>query len=279
MAKKANLTEILKSGTPKQKALLIIENEEASVTQSGAFLTESEVKSIFNATRKNEDEFRELQRWLSIAEKYQINRFRIYGLQENVKKLSARFASVCQLWELAEQQAEFCNVLLGLIDDTEGGKGIRTVSRKGDVERYIYQNCRSWSRFAPIRRKKDESGKELREVEVNTEHILSLLGDIVEAYKCSLGVAKSLVIASDSFVKKYHATAFIPGDVKDSLQYLKDTRYEVPEIYRRDSYLKLKEAKGEDDRGVKYRAKYALLPAWDEVEPIGLQNAKEVFSL
>lgn len=279
MAKKANLTELLKSGTPKQKALLIIENEEASVTQSGAFLTDSEVKSIINATRKNEDEFRELQRWLNISEKYQINRFRIYGLQENIKKLSARFASLCQLWELAEQQAEFCNVLLGLIDDTEGGKGIRTVSRKADVERYIYQNCRGWSRYVSIVRMKDKDGKELREVEVNTERLRSLLDDIVEAYKCSLGVAKSLVIASDSFVKKYHATAFIPSDVKDSLQYLKEPRLEVPEIYRRDSYLKLLEAKGADDREVKYREKYAMLPAWDEVEPIGLQNAKEVFSL
>lgn len=279
MTKKANFKEILKSGTPKQKALLIIENEEASVMQRGAFLTDSEIKSILDATRKNEDEYRELQRWLSIAEKYSINRFRIYGLQENIKKLSARFAYYCQVWELAEQQAEFCNTLLGLINDTDGGKGIRAVTHKADVESYIYQNCRSWSKYVSIRRKRDKDGKQLREVEVDTEHLLSLLSDIAEIYKSSLGVAKALVIASDSFIKKYNAKAFIPGDVKDSLQYLRSPRLEVPEIYRRDSFLKLLEAKGEQDREVQFRAKYALLPAWEEVEPIGLDNAKEVFSL
>jgi hypothetical protein len=279
MARKANIKDVLANGTPKQKALLIIENEEASVRQEGAFLTDAEVRSIINSARKNEAEYEELRKYLRISEKYQINRFRIYGLQENIKKLSARFAYYCQIWELAEQQAEFCNTLLGLIDDSNGGKGIRTVSRKEDVERYIYSHCRGWSRYAPIKRTKDADGNKLRDVEVDLTHLHELMKDVIEEYSYSLGIAKSLVIASDSFVTKYRASAFIPGDVKDAIQYLKSPKLEVPEIYRRDSYLKLLEAKGEKDREVQYRAKYALLPAWDEVEPIGLDNAKNAFSL
>ena len=279
MARKANLKEILTSGTPKQKALLIIENEEASVHQEGAFLSESEVKSIYNSARKDEDEFRAFQQYLRISEKYQLNRFRIYGLQENVKKIASYFANYCQIWEQAEQQAEFCNTILGLIDDTDGGKGIRKVSHKEDVERYIYTSCRSWNRYAPIKRKVDADGNKLRDVEVDLTHLRQLMRDLVAEYSYSLGIAKSLVIASDSFVTKYKASAFIPGDVKDALQYLKSPRLEVPEIYRRDSYLKLLEAKGEADREVQFRAKYAILPAWEEIEPIGLQNAKNAFSL
>lgn len=278
MTKRLNMKEILASGTIKQKALLIIENEEASVRQSGAFLTDFEVRQIIDSAKKNPNEARELTKYLTIAEKYMLNRFRIYGLQENLKKLSARIAGFCYIWELAEQEAEFCNVLLGLID-TDGVKGVSKVSHKADVEKYIYQTCKGWNRYVHIKRRKDEKGNELRDVEVDTTQIMEIIKGIVADYASSLGVAKAFVIASEEFTRKYNASAFIPEDVKEYLEYFSAPNTDVPDIYRRDSYLKLLEEKGEEDREVQYREKYAVLPAWSEVEPIGLNNAREAFSL
>lgn len=277
MARNVNLTEILKSGTPKQKALLLIENEEASNRMDGAFLKESEEKAIVESVKKKPTELKELKLYLDIASKYMENRFRLYGLQENLKKLSARIAGFCYIWELAEQQAEFCNTLLRLVD-AEGVKNAPKVAHRGDVEKYIYQNCREWSRYAPIKRKKGADG-ELREVEVDLSQLRELIDGVVADYASSLAVAKAFSIASDEFLAKYHATAFVPADIKEMFKYYKSPKTEVPEIYRRDAFLKIKESKGEDDREVKYREKYAILPSWEEIEPRGLNNAREAFSI
>lgn len=277
MAKRLNLKEVLASGTPRQKALLIIQNQEASVTQEGAFLTDAEVQSIGKSVLKNDAERRELKLYLDIAERYESNRFRLYGLQENLMKLTYLITGYCQLWEMAEKQAEFSNVLLGLID-SEGVKNAK-IPHKADVERYIYQNCRSWHRYTPIKRKKDKDGNELREVEVDISTLLNALDGIIAHYKSSLAVAKAFVIASDEFVAKYHASAFVPEDIQEMIKFFKLPNRDVPEIYRRDAYLELVKAKGEDDREVQYRKKYAILPAWEEVEPRGLKNAREAFSL
>lgn len=278
MAKKLNLTEVLKNGTPKQKALLIIQNDQDEVRQKGGFLTDVEVRSLINSVRKSEAETKELKKYLDIADKYIINRFRFYGLQENLKKLSARIAGYCMLWELAEQQAEFCNVILGLID-TQGVKGVTKVSHREDVERYIYQHGRGWSRYVQLKRKKDSEGKPLRDVEVDLHTLKALLDGVIADYRSSLSVAKAFVTASEEFIDKYSASAFVPEDIKGMFEYFKSPRTEVPELYRRDSYLKLLEAKGAEDKEVLYRQKYAILPAWEEVEPVGLNNAREAFSL
>ena len=278
MAKKVNTKSILEKGTPKQKALLIIENDEASVRQSGGFLSEYEVQAIYNSVKPGTKEAKEFNKYIGVADKYIINRFRIYGLQENVKKLLARIAGYCNLWEMAEQQAEFCNTILGLID-TEGVKGVTKVSHKADVERYIYQSGKSWSKYVSVKRKKNEDGTLQRDVEVDLSTLKTLLDGVIADYTASMSVAKAFITASEEFIAMYDAEAFVPNDIKEMFEYLAEPKNEVPDIYRRDSYLALVAQKGEEDREVKYRKRYAILPAWEEIEPIGLDNARGAFSL
>lgn len=278
MAKKVNTKSILEKGTPKQKALLIIENDEASVRQSGGFLSEYEVQAIYNSVKPGTKEAKEFNKYIGVADKYIINRFRIYGLQENVKKLLARIAGYCNLWEMAEQQAEFCNTILGLID-TEGVKGVTKVSHKADVERYIYQSGKSWSKYVSVKRKKNEDGTLQRDVEVDLSTLKTLLDGVIADYTASMSVAKAFITASEEFIAMYDAEAFVPNDIKEMFSYLAEPKSEVPDIYRRDSYLALVAQKGEEDREVKYRKRYAILPAWEEIEPIGLDNARGAFSL
>lgn len=278
MAKKANTKDILTKGTPKQKALLIIENDEASVRQEGGFLSDLEINAIYKSLKPGSSEAKAFNRYLSVAEKYMLNRFRIYGLQENVKKLLARFANLCQLWEMAEQQAEFCNTILGLID-TQGVKGVTKVSHKADVERYIYQSGRNWHKSVSLKRVTDYEGNKGRELEVDLTFLKYQLDGAINDYLASMGIAKAFITASNEFVEQYSAEAFVPSDVKAMMKYLEEPKNEIPDIYRRDSYLALVSRKGEEDREVQYRKKYAILPAWEEIEPIGLDNAREAFSL
>lgn len=273
MAKKINLTEVLEKGTPKQKALLIIQNDEESQRIGGSTLTDKEIQSIVKSVQKNPQEAKELRLYLRIAEKYSINRFRFYGLQENLKKLSARIAAYTFLWEQAEHEAEIFNTLLGLLD-MEDNKGRKDFPHRKDMEAYIYGTCKTWNRWIPIEKKADS-----REVEVNLKHLREILDGIIADYSGSLSVAKAFVIASDEFIAQYNASAFVPSDIKEMIKYFKSPNTEVPDIYRRDSYLRLLKEKGEDDREVQFRAKYAILPAYEEVEPISGTSAKEAFTL
>lgn len=273
MAKKINLSEVLEKGTPKQKALLLIQNDEESQQIGGGSLTEREVRSIILSVKSNPQELRELQLYLRIAEKFSINRFRFYGLQENIKKLSARIASYTLLWEQAEHAAETYNTLLGLLD-TQDNKGTKSFPNKKEMESYIYQSASNWHKWIPIKKKEDS-----REVEVDLTTLRKILDGVIADYAASLSVAKAFVIAADSFVAKYKASAFVPEDVKAMLTYFKSPNTEVPDLYRRDSYLQLLKEKGADDREVKIREKYAILPAYEELDPISGSSAKETFSL
>ena len=84
---------------------------------------------------------------------------------------------------------------------------------------------------------------------------MRVLNQTIAEYRTSLSVAKAFVEAAEAFVKKHKASAFIPSDIKDMIKYFKEPKAEVPEIYRRDSYLKLLKEKGADDREVKFREK------------------------
>lgn len=273
MAKKINLTDVLEKGTPKQKALLIIENDEESQRIGGGTLTDKEVQSILNSVKDKPTEARELNKYLTIADKYSSNRFRFYGLQENLKKLSARIAAYTFLWEQAEHEAEVFNTILGLLD-MEDNKGRKDFPHRKDIENFIYRSCKTWNRWITIERKEDS-----REVVVNTSHLKELLDGIVADYAGSLSVAKAFTEASDAFIAKYNASAFVPEDIKEMFRYFKSPNTEVPDIYRRDSYLRLLKEKGADDREVQFREKYAILPAYEEIEAIGGTSAKEAFSL
>ena len=271
--KQLNLKEVLESGTPKQKALLIIQNDEKSQRIGGGTLTDKEVRDILKSVKNNPAEARELAHYLKIAECFSMNRFRFYGLQENLKKLSARIAGYVYLWEQAEQEAEFRNILLGLLD-MEDNKGRKDFPHKKDIEDAIYRTGRTWNRWIPIERKQDS-----REVEVNLTKLRQRMEGVLADYTYSLSVAKAFVEAADEFVAKYHAKAFVPSDIQGMFDYFKSPNTEIPELYRRESYLRLVEEKGEDDREVKYRAKYAIVPAYEEIKPVEGTSARETFSL
>lgn len=270
--KKTNLKEVLEKGTPKQKALLIIKSDEESQQLGGRALSEAEVKAIIRSVEHNQAEKVELNRYLRFAEVYSLNRFRIYGLHENLYKFGARIAAYLLLWEQAEREAELFNTILGLMD-TEGKK-VAAVPRQKEIEDFIYKRLKKWNRYIHLNRRENS-----REVEVELSTLKAILENEIINYTHSVGVAKAIVAASDEFIGKYRAMAFVPEDIKKMLSTFRNPTEQLPDLYRRDTYLKLLREKGADDREVKYREKYAIIPAFEEIAPIGLEDFKEAFKL
>lgn len=256
------LKEILEKGTPKQKALLIIKNDEESQQLGAKTLSKYEINAIIKTLDKNPEEKRELNKYLRFAEVYSLNRFRLYGLNENLYKFHARINTYLNLWEQAENEVELANALLNHIE--EGSK----------AEELLYKRLKRWHRLISIERKENS-----REVEANIVELRGVLNREITAYTHSLGVAKAMVQASDIFVKKYNAISFVPDDVKGMLHFFRNPNEELPELYRRDIYLQLKEERGAEDREVRFREKYAIIPAIEEVRTIGLEEIKGSFKL
>lgn len=264
--KDINLTEVLEKGTPKQKALLIIANDEAS-EKGKELLTAKEVASIKKSFKGKPEEATEYNRYLEIAEIYSINRFRFYALQENIKKLSAHIASLCTLWEYLEHQTEAYNTILTIAEDIPE-------PHRSQIEGYIYNLCKSWNMLLKIRRTEGS-----RYLEADTTNLQAKIDSYVNSYRGSLSVAKAFVEASEKFMKATKARAFIPKDIDGMLDYFVSPKLEIPDLYRRDSYLKLMRERGLKDKEVQYRQKYAILPAWEEIEADEDTNADEIFTL
>lgn len=257
-----NLKEILEKGTPKQKALLIIKNDEESQQIGAKTLSEAEIKAIVKTLDKNPEEKREFNKYLRFAEVYTTLRFRLYGLNENLYKFHARIDTYLKLWEQAEHEAELANALLNHIE--EGSK----------AEELLYKRLKRWHRLIRIVRKENS-----REVEADIVELRGVLKREITAYTHSVGVAKSIVQASDNFIKRHNATSFVPEDIRGMLHFFRNPNEELPELYRRDIYLKLKEERGAEDMEVKFREKYAIIPAVEEIPFIGLEETKEGFRL
>lgn len=267
MAKKITLSEVLANGTPKQKALLVIKHEEEEITKGVTpTLTDKDVKAIIASVKKNPEEAKEYNRYIKISEVFAEYRFNYYSLQENIQKLIARILLYLRLWEQAEKEVELFNSLLAMMSK----EGTLTPN----IESFIYKKLAQWHRCLPIRKKEG-----LPEVEVDITIIRRLLDGEIAIYKNSLGVAKAYVEAAEIFLKREKAAAFVPDDIKRMLAFFKSSHTEIPELYRRDSYLQLLKEKGANNREVRFREKYAIFPAYEEVETYNSENTIEMFDL
>lgn len=270
MKKKVDLSEILATGTPKQKALLIIEdNYKGELTSNETLLTKKERESIYKSFGKDRVSGREFERYLNVANIFERNRFRLIGLQENLKKLSVMIASYCYIWELSEKCTTFSNTLLEKI----GSKPEKTEEEEA-LQLLIVKNGKGWHRYVKLL---PVEGSEPLRLETQTKTIRKIIADIVSDYKVGFGMAKAADIASKEFLEKYEAEEFIPSDVKEALDFVNKPNQYVPSIYRYDEYERLLNERGEDDPEVQIAKKYAVLPSYNMIDPIGLDSYRTLF--
>lgn len=257
MKKELDYDYVLEHGTAKQRALLVIRHEESKAKIGGGILTEEQVKNILHSCR-TQREANSLRRYLKVSDVFSSNRLYFYGLRENLAEYSAHAMHLFATWEKAEWEEARFNTILGLVEVTDKG---RDFTNRRTLEQYIYNECSNWDILAPIERVKGT-----RWVKADLTKVHAALEGVLKIYRGSLAVGKAAVEVAEAFAQKYKAEEMIPTDVREFLDYIKGPRKEIPELYRRDSYLQLLREKGEDDREVQWRKQYALFPAYEEVE-------------
>lgn len=291
---KTELAAILASGTPKQKALLIIEDN-MNEDMGKPLLTSAERKKIENSFTgpAKEVERREYRKYIIIAEKYENLRFRLYALQQNIEKILAKITALCYIWEMSDHYIDFCNNLLlqmkTLLKDylTEEGAKIDSkslelsralaadnaeISRK--IDELIYENGRYFANRVEINKGKD--GR----MGANIDSLKEDIDSLAKSLTVSLGLAKGFVVASEDFCSQYDCEAFIPEDVAKMLSFFKEPYGGIPERYLMSSYEDKVEKCGKDSFEAKAAKKYAILPTYKSLKAVGVQDiTKNVFTL
>lgn len=260
--KRDELLKILVEASPKEKALLIIKDNTLDAEGRESLLTKEQrhkIKNSFNS----EVEKAEFNKYLKIAMCYEDIRFNLVGLYENVQKLITAIRGYCYVWELGERFTEYVNIMLSKTEPT-GEDTQKIVAAKKMFEEALIKNANNLTDNFSLTEVKGE----LR-VDLDSSKVRGLINNVVEEYKVSFGIAKAFLTASDAFVKKYRATAFIPEDVKEMLDYLKHVEKRLPKKYRRAEYLKICEEKGANSIEAKMAGKYAVLPTFEEIEILG----------
>ena len=266
--KKVDISEILASGTPKQKALLVIEDNLAKERNDRRLLSDRERDAIANSFKNKPMEYNEYCRYIDVAFIFEQNRFRIFALQESINKLAAALRGYLNILELSEHFADISNNLLDLVAELPIEK-----SESKKLEDFVYSSGKGWSRYLSV---KKVAGK--KAVDTDTRKLQDCIKDILSSYTSDLSAAKGLVIASEEFIAKCNAAAFVPSDVREMLDSFKKPNTLIPAAYQRGEYLRLLKLKGEDDIEVQIAKTYAIVPAYEEVEAYGLENLRHIFN-
>lgn len=287
---KTEFAALLASGTPKQKALLVIEDNMKD-EMGKPLLTSAERKKI-EGSFTSESEKREYWKYLSIAEKYEDIRFRIYALEQNIKMLLAKITALCYIWEMSDHYADFCNntltqvkLLLGDLQAAGCVPNEDTVSRSkalhldnlaisDRIDEIIYENGKYFTNGVTI-----EKGKDGR-MGANIDNLREDIDTIAENLALSLGLAKAFSQASDQFTADNNSEAFIPEDVKNMLSFFKNPYKGIPERYLESHYDEVARRSGADSFEAKAARKYAILPSYGKVKAIGVSDLlKNIFNL
>lgn len=267
MPMKKDISAILSSGSPKKKALLVIEDNLARERNS-SLLTDRERDAIVKSFKDKPLEFKEYNSYLDVAYVFEQNRFRIFSLQESLNKIAAALRGFFNILELSEQYAEISNNLLALVEDL----ALNKESRKR-IEDFVYDTGKGWNKYVTLRKVAGE-----RRVDTDKKRLQAHIDDLLAAYTANLSIAKAIVIASDEFVEKCKASAFVPSDIRNMLDAFRSPNTLIPAAYRRDEYLRLLKEKGEEDIEVQIAKKYAVVPSYEEISPVGLDSTRKIFN-
>lgn len=290
---KTEFAALLASGTPRQKALLIIEDNMRD-EMGKPLLTSTERKKIETSFTgdSGEMERKEYRRYLSIAEKYEDIRFRIYALEQNIKMLLAKITALCYVWEMSDHYADFCNntltqvrMLLKDLQDAGAEPNKETVKKSkalhldnlaisDRIDEIIYENGKYLTNGVTI-----EKGKDGR-MGANIDTLREDIDSIAENLVLSLGMAKAFSQASDQFTAENDSEAFIPEDVKNMLTFFKNPYKGIPERYLESHYDEVAKRSGAGSFEAKAARKYAILPSYGNVKAIGVKDLmNNIFNL
>lgn len=250
------VTDILKEGTPKQKAVLICKETADYETNSyKPLLTKEEAEALRDSLKTNEEK-REFNKWLAIHNTY--TRFAsTLGLAYTEYKANANALLVyVRQWEDYSRQENHLNYILDELKEKNNEEGVKS----------FYETLEFMSLpYAKIGL--DEDG--YVEIDIgspeNTEG--TLYGVMVRGRKKvlqHLAVLKALIIAVDEWTKKMRSKAIMPPVMLDALQNGRaDYALVIAPAYS-EHELNARIARGEEV--LPYERIKAIFPDYDKVE-------------
>ena len=241
------IQEIIKTATPKQKAILVVQNyENKKQIRQEPLLTEEEVNAIKDSLTPEQG--KEYNKWLRYFDVY-VDLAPIVGLAVAQYKEQAReIVGYLNILESYAQEENHLNIIYQELKDSGDKKAL-------DYFSVALKNLRF--RFAELKR--DEEGY----IEIDTTKLFSKVKEMIKEISWASKALKSLVVVVDEWTKKKKTSKIIPPAITYNLEAIKnDTAIEVAPIYSR-KFLNERIAKGYEPTTTE-REK-AIFPSYEEI--------------
>lgn len=250
------ITEILKEGTPKQKAVLICRDyTDRNTRKETPLLTKEEAEALRNSLNTDEEK-KEFNKWIAIYNTYR-RMAPTLGLAyaEYKANANALLVSVRQ-WEEYTRQENHLNYIIDELKDRKEANGLKIV-----YEMLEYMSLP----FADMELDRDG----YVEVNIGTPEKPegTLYGQMLEGRKkviMHLSLLKAMVVAIDEWTKKMKSKAIMPPILEDAIGQAKiDYAVTIAPAYS-EHELNIRIERGE--RISPYERMRAIYPDYDKVE-------------
>lgn len=242
------LAEILATGTPRQKALLVCKDwTDKNTMRQEPLLTEGEVRAIRESLKTNEEK-REFNKWVNAYNVYNDITPTLGLAYKEYATEAENLLGFLRVWEAYDQEANNLNAIYQALLDSGNKKAVDTFGESLD---YLH--------FSNAKLERDEDGY----ININISDLYELIKLRAKSVYESYAMAKALVMVVEEYAKKTRSKSFIPDLTLSAMaditgDYIANT---APQYSQRE-FL----AKKERTFVTKEEAKRAVYPSYDEVK-------------
>ena len=243
------LAEVLSSGTPKQKALLICTKwTDRNTRRLKPLLTEKEVEAIKNSLNGNEEK-KEFNKWIGVYNVYN-NVTPLFGLvYKEYQTIAERVLGYLRQWEAYIQEENHLNTIYGQLRGDGGEKGLAA-----------FDEALSLLSFDGAKLKRDKNGY----IKIDTEELYGRISDSVDELEKAYGAAKAINLALEEFIDRTRSKKFLPSPLVAAINNIEgDYSVRVAPRYSRRLFMRKKQS---GQKITKEEERLAVFPFYEEVK-------------
>lgn len=247
------IQELIKTATPKQKAILVVMNyTDKKQLREKPLLTDEEVESIKDSLTP--DEAREYNKWICCYNVY-AEIAPIIGLA--IAQYKEQAQEVCGYLRIAESYSQEKNHLNAIFESLKEAKSKTALSAFGEAL--------STLRFQYSELKRDEEGY----IEIDTTNLFTHIRQMIKQMGWAMMALKSFIIALDDWTKRHKSKKLMPPVLVEALDDIKiDSAIDIPPTYSRrllKDRIRRAEKRGETYTPTAAELNKALFPCYEEM--------------
>lgn len=241
------IQEVIKTATPKQKAILVVMNyTDKKQLREEPLLTDEEVESVKDSLTP--DEAREYNRWIGCYNVY-AEIAPIIGLAiAQYKEQAQEVGGYLRIAESYSQEENHLNTIFSELKETGNKTALSALSTSLSHLRF---------KFAELKR--DEEGY----IEIDTTNLFTHIRQMIKQMGWAIMALKAFIVAIDEWTKSHKSKKLMPPVLVDALDDIRtDSAIDIPPTYSR-KYLKEKIAKGYEPTIAEQEK--AIFPCYEEM--------------